>query len=167
MAQDSKSIHQFTAVDADGKEVPFDKYKGKALIVVNVASECGLANSNYTQLKDVLEKYKTEGLEVAAFPCNQFNNQEPGCEIDIRNSVREKYSFEPDLYSKVDVNGKNQHPIYEFLKKEQGGFMFDAIKWNFTKFLVDRQGHVVKRYGPNTDPKTIIPDIEAVLSKSA
>ncbi|KAK6035624.1 putative phospholipid hydroperoxide glutathione peroxidase, partial [Cooperia oncophora] len=118
---------------------------GKVLIVVNVASQCGLTNANYTQFKELLDKYKSQGLEVAAFPCNQFGGQEPACELDIKNFVASKFNFEPDLYAKVNVNGDNADPLFKFLKKEQvGGTMFDAIKWNFTKFLVDREGNIVK-----------------------
>uniref|UniRef100_A0A914D948 Glutathione peroxidase n=1 Tax=Acrobeloides nanus TaxID=290746 RepID=A0A914D948_9BILA len=123
----------------------------------------GLTNSNYTQLKEVLEKFQDKGLRIAAFPCNQFGGQEPACEIDIKNFVNDKFHFEPDLYSKINVNGYNAHPLYKFLKKEQGGTLFDAIKWNFTKFLVDKEGHPVKRYGPTTEPKDIVKDIEKLL----
>ncbi|EYC07790.1 hypothetical protein Y032_0069g396 [Ancylostoma ceylanicum] len=161
------SIYQFKVKDADGKEVSLDKYKGKVVVVVNVASQCGLTNSNYTQLKELLDKYKSQGLEVAAFPCNQFGGQEPACELDIKNFVADKFKFEPDLYAKVDVNGDKADPLFKFLKKEkvcemlevlksnryqeqwekfQGGTLIDAIKWNFTKFLVDKEGNVVKRY---------------------
>uniref|UniRef100_A0A915E1W4 Glutathione peroxidase n=1 Tax=Ditylenchus dipsaci TaxID=166011 RepID=A0A915E1W4_9BILA len=162
---DPHSIYQFKVIDADGKEVSMEKYKGKAVLIVNVASKCGFTDSNYSQLKEILDSHKEKGLEVAAFPCNQFGGQEPSCEIDIRNFVKEKFKFEPDLYAKVDVNGKNESPLYHFLKKEQGGTLFDAVKWNFTKFLVDKEGHVINRYAPTTEPNKIIPDIEKILSK--
>uniref|UniRef100_A0AC34F265 Glutathione peroxidase n=1 Tax=Panagrolaimus sp. ES5 TaxID=591445 RepID=A0AC34F265_9BILA len=157
------SIYDFTVKDADGKDVSLEKYKGKVLLVINVASQCGFTNSNYTQMKELLDKYHDKGLEVAAFPCNQFGGQEPACEIDIKKFVNEKFSFEPDLYAKINVNGANADPLYQFLKKEQGGTLIDAIKWNFTKFLVDRQGKVVKRFAPTTEPRSIIKDIEALL----
>ncbi|KAJ1346887.1 glutathione peroxidase gpx1 [Parelaphostrongylus tenuis] len=159
------TIYQFTVKDANNKEVSLDKYKGKVLVIVNVASQCGLGDSNYTQLKDLLSKYKSQGLEVAAFPCNQFGGQEPACELDIKKFVESKFNFEPDLYAKIDVNGDNADPLYKFLKKEKGGTLIDAIKWNFTKFLVDRNGKVTKRYGPTTDPKNMVPDIEALLAE--
>jgi len=133
------------------------------VIIVNVASQCGFTDSNYKQLKELLDVYKEKGLEVAAFPCNQFGGQEPGCEIDIKNFVKDKYKFEPDLYSKINVNGADAAPIYKFLKKEQGGTLIDAIKWNFTKFLVDRKGHAVNRYAPNTEPNKMEKDIEKLL----
>ncbi|KAH7701601.1 glutathione peroxidase [Aphelenchoides avenae] len=156
------TIYQFEALDADGNKVSLEKYRGKVVLIVNVASKCGLTNSNYTQLKETLEKYHGKGLEIACFPCNQFGGQEPGCEVDIKNFLT-KYSFEPDLYSKIEVNGSNAHPLYNFLKKEQGGTLFDAIKWNFTKFLVNRDGKAVKRYAPTTEPHSIHKDIEALL----
>ncbi|KAE9549169.1 hypothetical protein FO519_007617 [Halicephalobus sp. NKZ332] len=163
MATGKKNFYDFDVKDADGKETSLSKYKGKVVIVVNVASECGLTNSNYTQLKEVLDKYHDKGLEVAAFPCNQFGGQEPACEIDIKSFVQNKFKFEPDLYSKINVNGDNADPLYKFLKKEQGGTLVDAIKWNFTKFLVDREGNVVKRFAPTTEPKDMIKDIEKYL----
>uniref|UniRef100_A0A914CGA6 Glutathione peroxidase n=1 Tax=Acrobeloides nanus TaxID=290746 RepID=A0A914CGA6_9BILA len=158
-----KTIYQFNAKDADGNDTSLEKYKGNVVLVVNVASECGLTNSNYTQLKEVLEKYRDQGLRIAAFPCNQFGGQEPACELDIKKFVNNNYHFEPDLYAKIDVNGDNAHPLYKFLKKEQGGTLTDAIKWNFSKFLVDKEGHPVKRYSPTTEPKDIIKDIEKLL----
>uniref|UniRef100_A0A915E3F6 Glutathione peroxidase n=1 Tax=Ditylenchus dipsaci TaxID=166011 RepID=A0A915E3F6_9BILA len=135
---DPHSIYQFKVIDADGKEVSMEKYKGKAVLIVNVASKCGFTDSNYSQLKEILDSHKEKGLEVAAFPCNQFGGQEPSCEIDIRNFVKEKFKFEPDLYAKVDVNGKNE---------------------------IDKEGHVINRYAPTTEPNKIIPDIEKILSK--
>ena len=157
------TIYDFTVKDADGNDVSLEKYKGKVLLIVNVASQCGFTNSNYTQMKELLDKYHDRGFEVAAFPCNQFGGQEPACELDIKKFVNEKFSFEPDLYGKINVNGSNADPLYTFLKKEQGGTLIDAIKWNFTKFLCDRQGHVVKRFAPTTEPRSIIKDIEELL----
>ncbi|MFH4980840.1 hypothetical protein AB6A40_007549 [Gnathostoma spinigerum] len=158
------TVYQFSVKDADGKEVSLEKYRGHPLIIVNVASECGLTSKNYTQLKEIMDKYKEQGLCIAAFPCNQFAGQEPKCEIDIRNFQKDRFKFEPDLYAKIDVNGENADPLYKFLKKEKGGTLFDAIKWNFTKFLVDKNGHVVKRYSPTTAPNDMIKDIEAVIA---
>ncbi|CAD6194059.1 unnamed protein product [Caenorhabditis auriculariae] len=166
-AMTAASVYDFKMKDADGKEVGLDKYKGKVLIIVNVASQCGLTNSNYTQFKELLDKYKSEGLEIAAFPCNQFGNQEPSCEIDIKSFVNDKFKFEPDLFSKIDVNGDKADPLYKFLKSQKGGTLIDAIKWNFTKFLVDRDGNVIKRFGPTTEPKDMLKDIEAALKSPA
>ncbi|CAJ0608387.1 unnamed protein product [Cylicocyclus nassatus] len=160
------SIYQFTVKDADGKDVSLEKYKGKVVVIVNVASQCGYTNSHYTQLKEMLDKYHSKGLEVAAFPCNQFGHQEPACELDIKNFIHDKFNFEPDLYAKIDVNGDKADPLFKFLKKEKGGMLIDAIKWNFTKFLVDKDGKVVKRYGPNTEPKGMVKDVEALLNDS-
>ncbi|KAI6196596.1 hypothetical protein M3Y94_01128400 [Aphelenchoides besseyi] len=161
---EENTIYSFKAKDSDGADVSLDKYRGKVLIVVNTASQCGFTNSNYSQLKELLDKYKSQGLEVAAFPCNQFGNQEPGCDADIKSFVSDKFKFDPDLYSKVKVNGEDAHPLFKFLKKEQGGTLFDAIKWNFTKFLVNREGKVVGRYAPTTEPKSMVKDIEKALN---
>ncbi|GMR36900.1 hypothetical protein PMAYCL1PPCAC_07095 [Pristionchus mayeri] len=173
----AKTIYEFKVKDADGNEVSLgEKYKGKVVIVVNVASQCGLTNSNYTQLKEILDKYQERGLAVAAFPCNQFGGQvravlvlpqEPACEIDIMSFVKTKFSMEPDLFSKVNVNGNEADPLWKWLKKEQGGTLTDAIKWNFTKFLVNRNGEVINRYGPTTEPKSFIKDIEKALDEPA
>ncbi|GMT15042.1 hypothetical protein PFISCL1PPCAC_6339, partial [Pristionchus fissidentatus] len=162
----AKTIYEFKVKDADGKEISLgEKYKGKVVIVVNVASQCGLTNANYTQLKEILDKYESRGLAVAAFPCNQFGGQEPACEIDIMSFVKTKFSMEPDLFSKIDVNGDNADPLWKWLKKEKGGTLIDAIKWNFTKFLVNRNGEVIARYGPTTEPKTFVKDIEKALDE--
>ncbi|CAI4232851.1 unnamed protein product [Auanema sp. JU1783] len=156
-------FYDFTVKDAAGQDVTMEKYKGKVVVVVNVASQCGLTESNYTQLKELLDVYHEQGLEVCAFPCNQFGGQEPSCAIDVQSFVTNKYKFEPDLYDKIDVNGNSAAPLYKFLKKQKGGFLVDAIKWNFTKFLIDRDGNVLKRFGPNDEPKTMVKDIEAAL----
>uniref|UniRef100_A0AC35UE08 Glutathione peroxidase n=1 Tax=Rhabditophanes sp. KR3021 TaxID=114890 RepID=A0AC35UE08_9BILA len=157
------SIYDFKVEDANGQEVSLDKYKGKVVIIVNVASACGFADSNYTQFKEMLEQYKDKGFAVACFPCNQFNSQEKECALDIVGNMKQKYNIEPDFYGKIDVNGSNAAPLYNFLKKEQGGFLVDAIKWNFTKFLIDKNGKVIKRYAPTTEPKSMTKDIEALF----
>jgi len=156
------TIYDFKAKDLDGNEVSLDKYKGKTTLVVNVATNCGFTKSNYNQLNELYSKYKDQGLEIAAFPCNQFNNQEPGCSVDIQEFLK-KNKVEFDVYDKINVNGKEAHPLYDFLKKEQGGFLVDAIKWNFTKFLVDKNGKPVARYSPNTEPNKIEKDITPLL----
>lgn len=158
-----KNFYDFTAKDIDGNEVSMDKYKGQVVIVVNVASKCGYTNKSYVQLNELYLKYKDKGLQIAAFPCNQFGHQEPACETDIRKFVTEDYRFKGDLYSKIDVNGSHAHPLFEYLKHAQHGFLVDAIKWNFTKFLIDRDGNVVKRYAPSTDPLHMVDDIEKLL----
>ncbi|CAJ0937249.1 unnamed protein product, partial [Mesorhabditis belari] len=161
-----KTIYEFVVKDADGNEVSMEKYRGQVLIVVNVASKCGFTHSNYKQLKQLSDNYYDMGLRVAAFPCNQFGGQEPGCELDVRMFVKDTYEYEPDLYAKINVNGQQADPLYTYLKKEQGGTLIDAIKWNFTKFLINRRGQVVKRYAPTTEPSKMEADIEKLLSES-
>ncbi|VDM97444.1 unnamed protein product [Thelazia callipaeda] len=160
-----KTVYDFTVKDSDGKDVSLEKYRGKPLIIVNVASQCGLTNSNYTALKELMEHYKDKGLAIAAFPCNQFGGQEPKCELEIKNFVAQKFNFEPDLYAKVDVNGKDASPLFDFLKQAKGGLFGDKIKWNFTKFLIDQEGHPVQRYAPTTSPKSMMKDIDNLLKK--
>jgi len=121
---------------------------------------------NYEQLEPLFQKYKDRGFAVAAFPCNQFGSQEPGTNAEIREFAN-GYGVTFDMYAKINVNGSEAHPLYDFLKKKQGGTLGSFIKWNFSKFLVDRHGVPVKRYAPTTDPNDIIPDIEKELEKSA
>lgn len=159
-----KSFYDFSAQVLDSTEtIPFSKYKGKVCLVVNVASACGLTDSNYTDLVQLDEKYRDKGLEILAFPCNQFGSQESKCSLDIKNFAKNKYKAQFQMFEKIDVNGTNAHPLYKWLKSKQGGSFIDAIKWNFTKFLVDHEGNPVKRYAPTTTPQSIIPDIEKYL----
>uniref|UniRef100_A0A915C2I9 Glutathione peroxidase n=1 Tax=Parascaris univalens TaxID=6257 RepID=A0A915C2I9_PARUN len=160
----SAPVYQFTVLDADGKEVSLDKYRGKVLLIVNVASHCGLTNSNYHQMKILFDKYRSQGFEIAAFPCNQFAGQEPDDEILIKDFIKKTFDFEPDLYAKINVNGVDEHPLFTYLKHQQGGTIIDAIKWNFTKFLVNRHGRVVQRYAPTTQPIDIENDIRELLN---
>ncbi|KAF3448555.1 hypothetical protein FNV43_RR09268 [Rhamnella rubrinervis] len=157
MASQSKtgSIHDFTVKDAKGNDVDLSIYKGKVLLIVNVASQCGLTNSNYTELHQLYEKYKNQGLEILAFPCNQFGAQEPGSNEEIVEFACTRFKAEYPIFDKVDVNGNNAAPIYKFLKSSKGGLFGDGIKWNFTKFLVDKDGNVVDRYAPTTSPLSI------------
>ncbi|KAK9147538.1 hypothetical protein Scep_006295 [Stephania cephalantha] len=165
-SSDSKSIHQFTVKDAKGTDVDLSTYKGKALLIVNVASQCGLTNSNYTELAKLYEKYKDQGLEILAFPCNQFGGQEPGTNEQIVEFACTRFKAEYPIFDKVDVNGKNAAPIYKFLKSSKGGLFGDDIKWNFSKFLIDKEGHVVDRYAPTTSPLSIEKDIKKLLGVS-
>jgi glutathione peroxidase len=158
----ANSIYEFKVKDLDGNEVSLDKYTGHPTLIVNVATFCGFTKSNYKQLNELYTKHKDEGLRIAAFPCNQFNNQEPGCEVDLKEFIK-KNDVEFDVYNKINVNGNNADPLYQFLKKKQGGFLIDAIKWNFTKFLVDKDGKPVARYSPNTEPNKIEKDIVPLL----
>ncbi|KAI3913197.1 hypothetical protein MKW98_007213 [Papaver atlanticum] len=167
-SQSSKSsIYDFTVKDARGNDVDLSTYKGKALLIVNVASQCGLTNSNYTELSQVYDKYKNQGLEILAFPCNQFGGQEPGNNEQIVEFACTRFKAEYPIFDKVDVNGDNAAPLYKFLKSSKGGFLGDSIKWNFSKFLVDKEGQVVDRYAPTTSPLSIEKDIKKVLGVSA
>ncbi|CAA0838328.1 Phospholipid hydroperoxide glutathione peroxidase 1- chloroplastic [Striga hermonthica] len=159
-----KTIHDFTVKDIDGKDVSLSKFKGKVLLIVNVASRCGLTSSNYTELSHLYEKYKTQGFEILAFPCNQFGAQEPGSNRDIKQFACTRFKAEFPIFDKVDVNGPSTAPVYQFLKSSAGGFLGDLIKWNFEKFLVDINGKVVERYPPTTSPFQIEKDIKKLLA---
>nr|AYQ93004.1 glutathione peroxidase 7 [Rhodiola crenulata] len=154
-AATGKTIHDFTVKDIDGKEVSLSKFKGKALLIVNVASQCGLTSSNYSELTQLYSKYKAKGLEILAFPCNQFGFQEPGSNTQIKQFACTRFKAEFPIFDKVDVNGPFTAPVYQFLKSSSGGFLGDIVKWNFEKFLVDKDGKVVERYAPTTSPLQI------------
>jgi glutathione peroxidase len=156
-------LYDLSAKLNNGKEKKFSGYKGKVLLIVNTASECGFT-PQYQGLQEIYERYKDRGLEVLGFPCDQFGHQEPGTDKDIASFCEVNYGVTFPLFSKVDVNGPNTHPIFEFLKNEKGGLLTDNIKWNFTKFLVDKQGNVVDRYAPQTVPARIAADIEKLLA---
>lgn len=159
------SIYDFNVKNIDGKEVSMSKYKDKVLLIVNVASECGLTYQ-YKGLEKLYQTHKKKGFMVLGFPSNQFSNQEPGTDKEIKFFCKGTYNVHFDMFSKIEVNGDNAAPIYKFLKKEQGGFLgFNSIKWNFTKFLVDKDGKVIKRYASSTDPQKIEKDIEKLLAK--
>lgn len=156
------SFYNYSAENIDGKEVNMANYKGKVVLVVNTASKCGFT----PQLKDLEELYKgykDSGLVILGFPCNQFMNQEPGDNKDVKNFCEINYGVTFDMFGKVDVNGSNTHPIYKYLKEQEKGIITKDIKWNFTKFLIDREGNVVKRYSPTTSPLKIKDDIEKLL----
>ncbi|KAG5589035.1 hypothetical protein H5410_039549 [Solanum commersonii] len=163
-AATEKTIYDFTVKDIDDKDVPLSTFKGKVLLIVNVASRCGLTTSNYTELSSVYEKYKNQGLEILAFPCNQFGAQEPGSNPEIKQFACTRFKAEFPIFDKVDVNGPNTAPVYQFLKSSAGGFLGDLVKWNFEKFLVDKNGKVVERYPPTTSPLQIEKDIEKLLA---
>ena len=156
------SFYNYSAENIDGKEVNMANYKGKVVLIVNTASKCGFT----PQLKDLEELYKgykDSGLVILGFPCNQFMNQEPGDNKDVKNFCEINYGVTFDMFGKVDVNGSNTHPIYKYLKEQEKGIITKDIKWNFTKFLIDREGNVVKRYSPTTSPLKIKDDIEKLL----
>lgn len=164
MSQAASTVYDFTVKNIDNEDVKLDKYKGKVLLIVNVASKCGFTKTNYKQLNELYAKYKDQGLAILGFPCNQFGHQEPGCDVDIKEFIK-KNGVEWDMFGKIDVNGDNAIPLYQYLKNQQGGFMFDAIKWNFTKFLINRQGLPIGRYAPNKDPLDFEEEIKAELAK--
>jgi len=168
MASESstKSVHDFTVKDTKGNDVDLSVYKGKVLLIVNVASQCGLTNSNYTELSQLYQKYKGQGLEILAFPCNQFGNQEPGSNEEIAEFACTRFKAEYPIFDKVDVNGDNAAPIYKYLKTSKGGLFGHSIKWNFSKFLVDKDGNVVDRYAPTTAPLSIEKDVKKLLGVS-
>lgn len=158
-----KSVHEFTVKDSRGKDVDLSEYKGKVLLVVNVASKCGFTDTNYTQLTELHNKYKDQGLEILAFPCNQFLKQEPGTSQEAQEFACTRYKAEYPIFQKVRVNGPDTAPVYKFLKASKSGFLGSRIKWNFTKFLVDKEGHAISRYGPTTSPLAIEADIKKAL----
>ena len=153
------TVYDFTVDDIKGQPVPLDRYRGKVLLVVNTASKCGFT-PQYKGLEALYRKYRDRGLEVLGFPCNQFGRQEPGTESDIASFCSTTYHVTFPLFAKIDVNGAHAHPLYQWLKSEKKGVLgTEAIKWNFTKFLVDRHGTVLRRYAPNDTPQSIRPDI--------
>ncbi|XP_071730523.1 probable phospholipid hydroperoxide glutathione peroxidase [Rutidosis leptorrhynchoides] len=163
-AATGKTIYDFTVKDIDRKEVPLSKFKGKVLLIVNVASQCGLTSSNYSELSQIYNKYKDQGLEILAFPCNQFGFQEPGSNDQIKQFACTRFKAEFPIFDKIDVNGPFTAPIYQFLKSSSGGFLGDLVKWNFEKFLIDKNGKVVERYPPTTSPLQIEKDIKKLVA---
>ncbi|KAG0551040.1 hypothetical protein BDA96_01G389600 [Sorghum bicolor] len=160
------SIHEFTVKDCNGKEVSLETYKGKVLLVVNVASKCGFTEVNYTQLTELYRKYRDKDFEILAFPCNQFLRQEPGSNQQIKDFACTRFKAEYPVFQKVRVNGPDAAPVYKFLKASKPGLFGSArVKWNFTKFLVDKNGKVVERYGTSTAPMSIEKDIQKALDE--
>lgn len=156
----TKSIYEFSAKSIDGKDVKFCDYKGKVLLIVNVASKCGFT-PQYEGLEKLYKSYKDKGLVILGFPCNQFGKQEPGTEEEIAQFCQMNYGVTFPMFAKIDVNGENTHPLYVYLKEKAPGILSTQdIKWNFTKFLVDREGNVVARYAPATTPDTIEKEIQ-------
>ena len=157
------TAYDFKARTIDGQEQPLSDFRGKALLVVNVASKCGFT-PQYTGLEALYRKFKDRGIEVLGFPCDQFGHQEPGNEEEIKNFCSLTYDVSFPMFAKVEVNGANAHPLYKWMKEEKSGFLgTEGIKWNFTKFLIDRNGNVVKRYAPTDTPEKIEKDLAAVL----
>jgi glutathione peroxidase len=156
------SIYDFSAVTLAGEEVPLKQFEGKVLLIVNTASACGFT-PQYKGLEQLHETLKPRGFSVLGFPCNQFGNQEPGDANQIEAFCASNYSISFPLFQKIDVNGDKAHPLYKYLKGVKSGLLGPSIKWNFTKFLIDRDGHVVARHAPTTKPESLAKEIEALL----
>jgi glutathione peroxidase len=157
------SIYDFSATAINGQETELSMYRGKAMLVVNTASKCGFT-PQYKGLEKLHEEYADKGLVVLGFPCDQFGHQEPGTESDIEQFCELNYGVKFPIFAKIEVNGDNAHPLYKWMRSVKKGLFGSRIKWNFTKFLVDRDGNVVKRYGSTTKPEKIAADIEKALA---
>ncbi len=159
-----QNFYDFKATSLQGKEISMDTYKGKVVIVVNTASKCGLT-PQYEGLEKLYKEYKDKGLVILGFPCNQFAGQEPGSEKEISEGCLINYGVSFPMFSKIDVNGDNAHPLYKYLKSElRGGILGSSIKWNFAKFMLDKNGKPYKRFSPTTTPDKLRADIEKLLS---
>jgi glutathione peroxidase len=157
------TVYDFQAKSIDGEAIALGTFSGKVLLIVNVASQCGFT-PQYEGLEALYEKYRERGLVVLGFPSNQFGKQEPGTESEIKRFCDTRFKISFPLFSKIEVNGSNTHPLYAFLKRAKPGLLGTSrIKWNFTKFLVDRNGLPIKRFAPQVKPDAIIPDIEKAL----
>lgn len=151
---EQKEIYNFEVETIEGRKETLKEFKGKVLLIVNTASKCGFT-PQYEGLQQLYDKYKDKGFVVLGFPCNQFARQEPADNDAIQNFCKINYGVTFPMFAKIKVNGKNAHPLYKYLKKEAGGLISKAIKWNFTKFLVDREGNVVKRFAPAKTPESL------------
>ncbi len=156
------NIYQFSATTLQGKEISLEEFKGKTILIVNTASKCGLT-PQYKGLEELYKKHIDKDFVILGFPCNQFANQEPGDEKSISEGCLINYGVTFPMFSKIDVNGENTHPIYKYLKSELKGTFGNKIKWNFTKFLIDKEGNPVKRFSPITKPESIDKYIEKYL----
>jgi glutathione peroxidase len=156
------AIYDFTANSLAGEPVPLKQFEGKVLLIVNTASACGFT-PQYKGLQELHQKLSPRGFAVLGFPCNQFGAQEPGDARQIEQFCESNYAITFPMFAKIDVNGSHAHPLYEFLKQEKSGLLGSSIKWNFTKFLVDRAGKVVGRYAPTVRPENLTREIEALL----
>jgi glutathione peroxidase len=156
------SIYDFSARLSTGEERHLADYRGKVLLVVNVASKCGFT-PQYKGLQSLRERFGPRGFEVLAFPCDQFGHQEPGSDAEISAFCEHTYGVTFPLFAKIEVNGNNAHPLYVWLKQQKGGLLGDSIKWNFTKFLIDRSGAVRSRFAPTTTPEKLAGDVAGLL----
>jgi glutathione peroxidase len=158
------STYDFSAKTIDGVERPLSQYRGHPLLIVNVASKCGFT-PQYAGLEALYRKYHDRGLEILGFPCDQFGHQEPGTEAEIKDFCSLTYGVSFPMFEKIKVNGEDSHPLYKYLKMERPGFLgLQGIKWNFTKFLVGKDGVPIKRYAPTDKPENLEPDVEAALA---
>lgn len=148
------SIYDYTVRDAEGNMIELSQYKGKVLLIVNTATGCGFT-PQYQGLQEIYERYKDQGFEILDFPCNQFGHQAPGTNEEIHEFCQSRFGITFKQFDKIDVNGDNESPLYTYLKSQKGGMMGSKIKWNFTKFLVDKDGKVVDRFGSTTTPEKI------------
>jgi len=156
------SVYDFIMKDAEGNDVNLADYKGKVLLIVNTATGCGFT-PQYNGLEDLYEKYKDQGFEILDFPCNQFGNQAPGTNAEITEFCTINFGVSFKQFAKIDVNGANEAPLYTYLKSQMGGLLGSNIKWNFTKFLVDREGNVVGRFASNVTPEKLDVKVAALL----
>lgn len=156
------NIYDYTVKNANGQEVSLREYEGQVLLIVNTATGCGFT-PQYEGLENLYQKYHNSGFEILDFPCNQFGNQAPGTESEIQQFCSLKYNTTFPLFAKIEVNGKNEEPLYTYLKSQQKGTLGSKIKWNFTKFLVDRNGNVVARFAPTTTPEKLEEEIVKLL----
>lgn len=156
------SIYEYQVKTTTGESVSLERYRGNVLLIVNTATGCGFT-PQYEGLEKLYKQYHDEGLEIVDFPCNQFGKEAPGNDQEISDFCQLTYQTTFQTFGKIEVNGENEAPVYTFLKKEKGGLFGGLIKWNFTKFLVDQEGHVVKRFAPNVEPDKISGDIEKLL----
>ncbi|MBU3181028.1 glutathione peroxidase [Clostridium psychrophilum] len=157
-------FYDFAAKEMDGKDIQMENYRGEVVLVVNTASKCGLT-PQFKGLEELYKEYNERGFEILGFPCNQFANQDSGSNEEIQQFCLLNYGVSFTMFEKIEVNGQNAHPLYKFLKNEEKGFLGKEIKWNFTKFLIDTEGNVIKRYAPTVAPAKIKTDIENLLNK--
>lgn len=158
------SFYEYSANKINGQEISMSEFKQKVVLVVNTASNCGFT-PQYKELEELYKEYKDSGFEILGFPCNQFASQEKGSNEEIKEFCQINYGVTFNIFEKIDVNGKNTHPIYKYLKSKTKGILSKDIKWNFTKILIDSNGDVVKRYSPTIPPKSMKNDIEKLLNK--
>ncbi|GEM02889.1 glutathione peroxidase [Halolactibacillus halophilus] len=156
------SIYEFNVQTIDHKEQSLEDYKGNVILIVNTATKCGLKNQ-FSSLETLYQKYKDDGFVVLGFPSNQFLNQEPGTDEEVSQACQLNFGVTFPLFSKINVNGKDAHPLFKYLTKQQSGILGGAIKWNFTKFLIDRDGNVVSRFAPKTEPEAFEDEIKKLL----